>query len=149
MSRMTVCPSVRQTIISNYTPVRAHLQRCIAFVINGNTGYDFPHPMDVARQHKSGRQDKRIIVVDNGKNLRGVKNVLISEGTVWLVELHVVTNLKDGEVYPDFLFTKKRVLHITRLGLQKLRNLFVNVLSNNLLTLGIQDLRDDVVVIYR
>ena len=97
---VTVCPSVRQTIISNYTPVRAHLQWCIAFVINWNTGYNFPHPMVVVRQHKSRRQDKRIIVVDNGKNLRDVKNVLISKGTARLVELHVVTNLKDGEVYP-------------------------------------------------
>ena len=69
---VTMCPSVRQTIISNYTPVRVHLQRRIAFVINGNTVYDFPHPMVVARQHKSGRQDKRMIVVDNGRNLRGV-----------------------------------------------------------------------------
>ena len=75
-----------------------------------------------------------------------MKRVVISKGTVRLVELHMVTHPKDGEVYLDFLFTKKRVRQRIILGLQKLRNLFVNVLSTTLLI--IQELRDNVVISY-
>ena len=47
--------------------VAVFLQRRIAIVIHGNAGYDFPHLMVVAIQQKSVRQDKRMIVVDNGR----------------------------------------------------------------------------------
>ena len=102
---VTVGPSASQRITFNKTPVRIHLRRFIHVVIDVNAGYNFPYPM-VTRQHRPGQQYKRIVAINNGKNLRCVKCVGITKGTVRLVELHVVTNLKDCGVYLDFLFTK-------------------------------------------
>ena len=48
-----------------------------------------------------------------------------SSSTVRLVELHAVTNPKDGGVYLDILVTKKTCLAKNKIGIIK-TNIFVN-----------------------
>ena len=60
----------------------------------------------MTRQHKCGRQHKRIVAIANGKNLRCVKGSGVPKSTVGLVELHVITNLEDCKIYLRFLSMK-------------------------------------------
>ena len=60
----------------------------------------------MTRQHKSGRQHKRIVAIANGKNLRCVKGGGVPKRTVRLVELHEIANLEDCKIYLRFLSMK-------------------------------------------